>query len=85
MNCWITKEKKKMATGVVAKWNEQRGYGFLVADDELLTDGRDVFAHFSEIQAQGFKTLIEGQHVSFALQKTPRGWKASRITILPKE
>ena len=49
-----------MAQGTVKWFNESKGYGFITADE-----GKDVFVHFSAIQGEGFKTLNEGQKVSF--------------------
>lgn len=51
-------------TGVVKWFNESKGYGF-ISDDE---GGKDVFVHFSAIQSQGFKTLKEGQKVTFEIE-----------------
>ncbi|HAV46541.1 MAG TPA: cold-shock protein, partial [Halomonas sp.] len=50
-----------MATGTVKWFNDTKGFGFISPDD----NGDDLFAHFSEIQADGFKTLQDGQKVSF--------------------
>lgn len=49
-----------MSTGTVKWFNSDKGYGFITGED-----GKDVFAHFSEIQASGFKTLEEGDNVSY--------------------
>lgn len=64
-----------MATGTVKWFNESKGFGFITPDD----GSADVFAHFSAIQGSGFKTLAEGQKVSFDVTKGPKGLQASNI------
>ena len=64
-----------MATGTVKWFNESKGYGFISQDD----GGDDVFVHFSAIQGSGFKTLAEGQKVSFDMQSGPKGPQASNV------
>lgn len=64
-----------MATGTVKWFNEAKGFGFIAQDD----GGADVFVHFSAIQGQGFKTLAEGQKVSFEVQNGPKGPQASNV------
>jgi CspA family cold shock protein len=72
------KEGRRMATRGKVKWfNERKGYGFLEKED-----GEDVFVHFSEIEVQGFKTLIEGEEVTFEIEETPKGPKASHVVKL---
>ena len=66
-----------LATGTVKWFNETKGFGFIQADN-----GEDVFAHFSQITAQGFKTLVEGQRVQFAVTQSQRGWQANNITCI---
>ena len=63
-----------MAQGTVKWFNEAKGFGFITQED-----GTDVFAHYSEIQAQGFKTLNEGDVVSFDVAEGNKGPKASNI------
>jgi cold shock protein len=58
-----------MQTGTVKWFNESKGYGFISPAD----GGNDVFVHFSTIQADGFKTLAEGQKVQFESQVGPKG------------
>jgi CspA family cold shock protein len=58
------------------KWfNDSKGFGFVTPED----GGKDLFAHFSAIQGQGFKTLKEGQRVSFDVTSGPKGQPASNI------
>jgi CspA family cold shock protein len=64
-----------MATGTVKWFNEAKGFGFIAQDD----GGADVFVHFSAIQGGGFKTLAEGQKVSFDVQNGPKGPQASDV------
>ncbi len=64
-----------MATGTVKWFNDSKGYGFIAQDG----GGEDLFAHFSAIQASGFKTLKEGQKVSFDVVDGPKGKQAANI------
>jgi CspA family cold shock protein len=64
-----------MTKGTVKWFNESKGYGFITAED-----GTDVFAHYSAIQGDGFKTLAEGDSVSFDVLPGDKGPKASNIT-----
>ncbi|MBE0510104.1 MAG: cold-shock protein [Chromatiales bacterium] len=64
-----------MATGTVKWFNESKGFGFITQDN----GGADVFVHFSAIQGSGFKTLAEGQAVSFDLENGPKGPQASNV------
>jgi CspA family cold shock protein len=63
-----------MARGTVKWFNDQKGFGFISRDD-----GPDVFVHYSAIQAQGFKTLAEGQAVEFEVTQGPKGAQASNV------
>jgi CspA family cold shock protein len=67
-----------MATGTVKWFNESKGYGFITPD----SGGDDLFAHFSAIQAKGFKTLAENQKVSFDITTGPKGKQAANIQPL---
>ena len=60
--------------GTVKWFNEAKGFGFLEQEN-----GPDVFAHFSAIQGSGFKTLAEGQKVSFEIQQGPKGPQAANV------
>ena len=63
--------------GTVKWFNNEKGYGFISQES-----GDDVFVHFSAIQGKGFKTLEEGQSVSFEIEEGPRGKQASNVTKL---
>ena len=65
-------------TGTVKWFNEGKGFGFIAPDD----GGKDLFAHFKEIQSEGFKTLSENQRVEFDVTQGQKGPQASRIRIL---
>jgi len=69
------RQETEMATGTVKWFNDAKGYGFITPDD----GSEDLFAHFSAIQMQGFKTLKEGQKVSFEVTQGPKGKQASNI------
>lgn len=64
-----------MATGTVKWFNDAKGFGFITPDG----GGEDVFAHFSAINVQGFKSLAENQRVSFEITAGPKGKQASNI------
>jgi CspA family cold shock protein len=64
--------------GTVVRFNEHRGYGFLRADGVE----RDIFVHFSAIEATGFRTLSEGQAVEFEIVEGPRGPQAGHVKVL---
>ncbi len=63
--------------GKVKWFNETKGYGFIQKDD-----GEDVFVHYTSIQGDGFKTLTEGQRVSFEVVEGERGPKATNVVRL---
>lgn len=65
-------------TGTVKWFNETKGFGFLTQDN----GGNDVFVHFNSIQSEGFKTLTEGQRVSFTVEQGKKGPQASNVVTL---
>ncbi|MDR1375933.1 MAG: cold-shock protein [Synergistaceae bacterium] len=66
-----------MAQGTVKWFNESKGYGFITADE-----GKDVFVHYSAIKGDGFKTLAEGQKVSFEIVNGEKGPQAADVSRL---
>jgi CspA family cold shock protein len=70
-----------MATGTVKWFSATKGYGFISPSD----GGADVFAHFSAIQMDGFKTLKEGQSVEYEVQQGPKGPQAHNIQAAQRE
>jgi cold shock protein len=64
-----------MPTGTVKWFNDAKGFGFIQPDD----GGADVFAHFSAVQMDGFRTLKQGSHVDFELIQGPKGHLAQNI------
>jgi CspA family cold shock protein len=66
-----------MANGVVKWFNDRKGFGFIEQEG-----GDDIFVHFSSIQGDGFKSLAEGQPVSFEVVKGNKGLQAANVTKL---
>jgi CspA family cold shock protein len=66
-----------MVEGTVKWFDERKGFGFITNDE-----GTDVFVHFSAIQAEGFKTLYEGQRVRFNTNEGPKGLTAENVVPL---
>jgi CspA family cold shock protein len=69
---------EKMAQGTVKWFNDAKGFGFITPED----GSKDLFAHFSEIQAGGFKSLTEGQRVQYVTKDGPKGPQASQIQVI---
>ena len=65
-----------MAVGKVKWFNAEKGFGFITSEE-----GKDIFVHFSAIQADGYKTLEEGQIVEFEINETDRGPQAQNVTV----
>jgi CspA family cold shock protein len=63
-----------MAIGTVKWFNDAKGYGFITQEG-----GEDVFVHYSAIQAQGFKSLAEGDKVEFEVTRGPKGLQAANV------
>lgn len=63
--------------GTVKWFNQEKGFGFITGED-----GKDVFAHFSQIQKEGFKTLNEGEEVTFDVADGDKGPQATNIVVV---
>lgn len=68
---------RKMATGTVKWFSAEKGYGFISVEG-----GKDVFVHYSAIQADGFRSLQEGQQVQFEIVEGRKGPQAANVTIV---
>jgi CspA family cold shock protein len=64
-------------TGTVKWFNASKGYGFIERQG-----GPDVFVHFTAIQSDGFRSLQEGQHVEFSIEKGPKGLQAANVVVV---
>ncbi len=65
-----------MSTGKVKWFNADKGYGFITGED-----GKDIFVHYSAIQCDGFRTLEEGQSVTYEVVEGDRGEQAANVTV----
>lgn len=63
-----------MANGTVKWFNNKKGYGFINADN-----GRDIFVHFSSVEMDGYKSLNEGEQVTFEIEESDRGPEAKKV------
>jgi cold shock protein len=70
-------EVSNMATGTVKWFNEAKGFGFITPSE----GSKDVFVHFSAIASEGFRTLSEGQQVTFDIEDSPKGPQAVNVKI----
>jgi CspA family cold shock protein len=66
-----------MATGTVKWFNDSKGFGFITPED----GSTDVFAHFSAIKSDGFRSLAEGQQVTYEVESGPKGPQAANIQV----
>lgn len=70
-----------MAIGKVKWFNNAKGFGFIVPEE----GGEDIFAHYSTIQMEGYRSLKAGQEVTFDVQQGPKGLHAENIDVVPEE
>ena len=73
----IVRKGGNTMNGVVKWFNSEKGYGFITTEE-----GNDVFAHFSQIQVEGFKSLNEGENVEFGIESGDRGDQAVDIYVV---
>jgi len=65
-------------TGTVKWFNASKGFGFITKDN-----GEDIFVHFTAIQGEGYRTLVEGQKVEFSVEKGTKGFQAVNVVPVP--
>ncbi|GAA5231718.1 cold-shock protein [Verticiella sediminum] len=68
----------KTETGIVKWFNTEKGFGFIMPEQ----GGKDLFAHYSEIEGDGHRSLEENQRVSFVVTQGPKGYQASSIKLI---
>src|SRR3954464_15974541 len=71
----IRRQERSMATGTVKWFNDAKGFGFITPDG----GGKDVFVHHTAIQAEGFRSLAEGQKVEYEVTEGPKGPQAANV------
>ena len=76
-NDTISSNKSSSMRGHVKWFSDSKGFGFILGDN-----AEEYFVHFSHINSDGFKTLLEGQHVSFSVTTTEKGQAATSVTVL---
>jgi CspA family cold shock protein len=76
-NTNLRKISNTMEQGTVKWFNDAKGFGFISREN-----GDDVFVHFSAIQSNGFRSLQEGQQVSFEVKRGAKGWQAENVQVL---
>ena len=68
-----------MAEGTVKWFSNEKGYGFISRDG-----GDDVFVHHSQIEMDGYRSLVEGQRVQFEVEEGPKGLQAANVSLVPE-
>lgn len=71
---------RNFMNGIVKWFSKEKGFGFIQPDKK---DEKDIFVHYSDIEGDGFKTLIDGQHVEYEIQEGPKGPKAKNVKVVP--